>query len=174
MAKVSRPFATSNCPNLRWLVRGVYRVGRDPAAQTGDEDPWMTTLPGRFGLVYPFGRDRLAVETSDPRIASRIAAALGGTEPYQRGWWHWCYTFPVSRLGAVATIIQPKKVRRMSVAAQKRLAAVGADTRFGSSDTALNPASERQEASEGAETTPRAVCRRRGRCGARLTPKRKV
>ncbi|HEY7311879.1 MAG TPA: hypothetical protein VH643_21120 [Gemmataceae bacterium] len=142
-----------NCPDLRWLVRGIYRTGRDPAAEAGVNDPWMTTLPGRFGLIYPFGRGRLAVETSDPRIASRVAAALGGSSPYQRGWWHWCYIFPVSRLGAVAAIIQPAKVRRMSTAAKKRLAAIGASTRFEVPNAALDSASERQDASEEVETT---------------------
>jgi hypothetical protein len=140
-------------PDLRWLVRGIYRIGRDPAAEAGVNDPWMVTLPGRFGLIYLFGRDRLAVEISDPRIAARIATALDKAQPYQRGWWHWCYTFPVSRLGAIAAIIQPAKVRRMSNAAKKRLAAIGGSTRFGVPNTALDPSSERQDATSAAETT---------------------
>jgi hypothetical protein len=144
---------TSNCPDLKWLVRGIYRVGRDPAAAAGVEDPWLTTLPGRHGEIFPFGRDRLAVEVSDPRIAQRIAAALDGTEPYQRGWWHWCYVFPVSRLGAIADIIQPRKNRRLSPAAKKRLAAVRAGTLFGAPDTVLRGSCERQDASAGVETT---------------------
>jgi hypothetical protein len=150
---VSHSLAPINCPDLRWLVRGIYRVGRDPAAEAGVNDPWMVTLPGRYGLIYPFGRDRLAVEISDQRIASRVAAALDGAKPYQRGWWHWCYTFPVSHLGVVAAIIQPAKVRRMSAAAKKRLAAIGGSTRFGGENTALDPASVAQDASEPVETT---------------------
>jgi hypothetical protein len=132
---------------LAWLVRGIYRTGHDPAAEAGIQDPWMATLPGRFGLIYPFGRDRLAVEVSDPRIASRVAAALDGAEPHQRGWWFWAFTFPVARLGAVVAVIQPKKVRRLSAAAKKRLVAINAGTRFGVSGTVLNPSSERQDTS---------------------------
>jgi hypothetical protein len=46
-------------------------------------------------------------------------------------------------------------VRRMSPAAQKRLAAIGGSTRFRTPNTALDPLAEHQEASEGAETTAR-------------------
>jgi hypothetical protein len=115
----------------------------------------MATLPGRFGLSFPFGTDTLAVEVTDPRIASRVAAALDGAAPYQRGHWFWAFTFHVSRLGAIATIIQPARVRRMSAAAKKRLAAIGGSTRFGASDTALDSVSERQDAPGRPEPTVR-------------------
>jgi hypothetical protein len=133
-------------------VRGIYRTDRDPAAEPGTDDPWLTLLSGRFGVIFPFGRDRLGVETRDPRIAARIAA-IRGAIPYQRGEWHWSYTFHVSYLGAVADIIQPAKVRRMSPSAKKRLAAIGGSTRFRAPNTALDSARERQESSESAEAT---------------------
>jgi hypothetical protein len=133
-------------------VRGIYRTARDPAAEPGDKDPWRAVLPGRYGEVFPFGEDRLAVEVSDPRIAARVAA-IRGAIPYQRGEWHWSYTFHVSYLGAVAAIILPAKVRRMSAAAKKRLAAIGGSTGFRALDTALGPASERQDASGQPEAT---------------------
>jgi hypothetical protein len=149
---VSHSLAVNNCPDLRKLVGGIYRTGRDPAFVAGDRDPWMVTLPGRYGEIYPFGKDRLAVEVYDPRIADRVAA-IKGAIPYQRGWRHWSFTFHDSYWGAVAAIIQPAKVRRMSAAARKRLASIGGSTRFVAQNTALDPLRERQDASKGVETT---------------------
>jgi hypothetical protein len=87
------------CPNLRWWFRGVYRLGHDPAAETGDHDPWMATLPGRHGVVFPFAEGRLCVEVFDPRVANRIAAALDSARPYQRGERFWSFVFDVAPLG---------------------------------------------------------------------------
>jgi hypothetical protein len=140
--------AQNNPPNLEWLCKDVYRTSLDPAAERGDKNPWLVTLVGRFGTIYVHGRDVFGVEVVDARIASRIAAALGGATPFQRGHSFWCYLFPVARLGAVAAIVQPPKVRRMSTAARKRLAAIGQGTRFGPAGTALSPLSEDQDASE--------------------------
>jgi hypothetical protein len=152
MCKVSHSVGLINCPDLRGLVRGVYRTGRDPAAEAGVDDLWMTTLPGRFGLIYPFGHDRLAVEVSDPRIASRIAAVKGAI-PYQRGEWYWSFTFDVYYLDTIAAIICPRKFRRLSAGAKKRLAAIGRSTRFGAPNTAPVSASGCQDASSGAKTS---------------------
>jgi hypothetical protein len=150
--KVPQSPIAGNCPDLRKLVGGVYRTGRDPAFVAGDRDPWMVTLPGRYGEIYPFGKDRLAVEVFDSRIASRVGAVAGAI-PYQRGEWHWTFTFHYAYLDAVAAIIQPAKVRRMSAAAKKRLAAIGGSTRFGAPNTALDSARERQDAFEPTSAT---------------------
>jgi len=124
---------------LHSLVRGVYRVGHDPS-EAGDKDPWMVTLPGRYGEIYPFGKDRLAVEVEDPRIAARVAA-IRGAIPYQRGEWHWSFTFHVSYLGAVAAVIHPRKIRPLSASAQKRLEALGGKAVTSKNPSVLNPVS---------------------------------
>jgi hypothetical protein len=150
--KASHP-VRSNPPDLRWLTRGIYRVALDPAAESNSTDPWMFVLPARYGEVYPFGAGRLAVEVSDARIAARVAAALGNPPPYTRGWYHWCFLLTVSQLGAVAEIICPPRVRRMSAAAKRRLAGIGKATQFGALDTALNRSSEDQDTRERPEAT---------------------
>jgi hypothetical protein len=142
--KASQPVRINCPPDLAWLCEGVYRTSLDPAAEPGSRDVWMTALVGRFGTVFPFGAGRLAVEVSDARIATRIAAALGNPAPYTRGWRFWCFTFATSQLGAVTQIICPPRVRRVTAVARKRLAAIGASTRFRAADTALNPSSEDQ------------------------------
>jgi hypothetical protein len=113
------------------LCVGKYRLDHDPAADPGDPDPWSLVLPGRYGEVYPFGRDRLAVEVYDGRVALAVAAVLGGVLPYQRGHQFFAYLFHPDRLEAVASIIQPPKVRRLSPAARDRLALVRGGTQFG-------------------------------------------
>jgi hypothetical protein len=119
------------CPDLRQLCRGTYRLDHDPAADAGDTNPWMATLAGRYGVVYPHGRDTLAVETDDGRVAARLAEVLGDAPPYQHGENFWCYLFPAALLVGVAAVIKPPKERRLSARARQRLAAAGGGTQFG-------------------------------------------
>jgi hypothetical protein len=106
-------------------------VRRDPVARPDDTDPWVQVLVGRHGEIYPHGRDLLAVEVYDGRIALRVAEVLNGSLPWQRGEAFFCYVFPVNQLVTVADIIQPPKVRHLSPAARDRLAQVGQETQFG-------------------------------------------
>jgi hypothetical protein len=106
-------------------------LDHDPAADPGDDDPWMATLVGRHGVVYPFGPNRLAVETDDGRVAARLSEVLGDAPPYQHGERFWCYQFPAGLLTGVAAVIRPPRVRRLSARARRRLQAAGEGTQFG-------------------------------------------
>jgi hypothetical protein len=120
------------CPDLAALCAGRWRTSADPAHQSGDApDPFLVTLEGRRGTVYPFGPGRLAVEVHDGRIALALAAFLGGALPYQRGHRFFCYLSRPDQLGVVAAVIQPPKVRHLSARARERLAAAGEGTQFG-------------------------------------------
>jgi hypothetical protein len=69
-------------------------------------------LVGRFGEVYPFARDRLAVEVYDGGVALRVAEALNGKPPWQRGEAFFCYVFSAAELATIAEVIQARKARR--------------------------------------------------------------
>jgi hypothetical protein len=103
----------SNCPDLRALCAGRWRVSRDPVAAPGDLSPHAQILVGRFGEVYPHDRGRLIVEVYDGAIALLIAGALGGRLPWQRGAGAFAYIFPADDLEAVARVIQPRRVRHL-------------------------------------------------------------
>ncbi len=140
MSNVSSPRRRRNvlradppCPDLRQLCRGTYHLDHDPAADPGDDDPWMQTLVGKFGVVYPFGPDRLAVEVIDGRVARRLAEVLGDAPPYTSGGDCTTYLFHFGLLAAVAAVIRPPRVRRrrsLSEEARERLAANREGTRF--------------------------------------------
>jgi hypothetical protein len=115
---------------LRALCAGRFRLDRDPAADPDDSDPWMATLVGRVGVIYPHGATTLAVETDDGRIARRLAEALGEPPPYLCGERFWTFLFCADRLEQIAPIIQPPRVRSLSPVARERLARAGEGTRF--------------------------------------------
>ena len=68
---------TPTCINLRERFGQRYRIGFDEAAGNRD-DSWMMIIPGRFGTIYPYGRESLAVEVDGhPRIAKQVGAIPG-------------------------------------------------------------------------------------------------
>jgi hypothetical protein len=75
-------------------------------------------LCGRHGQVFPQGRNQLAVEAFDGRVARRLRQALGWRALYVRGESYWCYVFHPDWLRTVAAIVRPRRLRRVSAAAK--------------------------------------------------------
>jgi hypothetical protein len=79
----------ATCINLRDLAGRRFRIGWDPAYDPKGihmKDPWMMTVPGHRGTVYPLGGNLLAVEVDyRPKTASKIAALPGGEAGPGRG-----------------------------------------------------------------------------------------
>jgi hypothetical protein len=75
---------TPECPNLRKLYGDVYRITRDPCAESL-ADPWLHQIPGKLGAVYPFGHDQLAVDIDHRPAAARKVAAIPGVRVHQDG-----------------------------------------------------------------------------------------
>jgi hypothetical protein len=108
-----------DCINLMDRFGSEYRIEFDPAfdpkhKQRENLDAWMMTLPCRFGVIYPWGGDRLSVEVDyHLRIAKRLAA-LPGVTLTQDGDEEKTFTFPVSIFDEVAKIVQPRRRRHLS------------------------------------------------------------
>jgi hypothetical protein len=131
------------CPNLLQLAGGRYKVTFDPAYDSFNVpraklDPWMMTLRGRHGEIYPWGDGKLAVFAT-PALAVHLQA-IPGLTLWTDGSDGKTFTFPVSALDAVALVIRPRKRRRLSEEARRqateRLAALRGGT------TALEDARE--------------------------------
>lgn len=115
------------CVNMRTLFGARFRVGRDPAASARDTDPWLLTLPCRYGTIYPHGGDVLAVEVDGhSKLAARVAA-LPGVRAHQWGDQERTLLFPVALFDQVAAIVRPRRRRVLTEeqrqAARERLAA---------------------------------------------------
>ena len=68
---------TPTCINLRERFGQQYRIGFDEAAE-GKNDPWMMTIPCRWGIIYRHGAEMLALEMDGhPKVAKQVATIPG-------------------------------------------------------------------------------------------------
>jgi hypothetical protein len=107
----------SLCINLAERFGWQYRIGYDPAslARAEKADPWMMTIPCRFGVIYPRGGNLLAAEMDyHPSIARRLAS-LPGVVLTQDGDGEKTFTFQVELFDRVAEILRPRKRRQVPV-----------------------------------------------------------
>ncbi len=118
---------TPICINLRERFGKQYRISHDEAASAGGEraDPWMMTIPGRFGTIYPHGGENLAVEVDGhPRIAKQLGA-IPGIVLRQDGHDEKTFVLPVDLFDQVAAIVEPKQVKRLTEEQRARLVEAG-------------------------------------------------
>lgn len=94
-----------SCPNVRELFPKC-RTAYDPACEH-KSDAWCFVIPCRYGCIYPFGRDLLAVDCDGhPQYANRLAAL--GLRLHQDGDDEKTFVFAPSRFPEVAAIVRPK------------------------------------------------------------------
>jgi hypothetical protein len=111
------------CPDLRALYGDRYKVGHDSVARSRSEkaDPWLLTLPCRFGTVYPYGRDRLAVEIDRHPAKARQVAQIPGVQLTQDGDREKTFVFPVELFDQVARVVRPYRRHRVSPVSRANL-----------------------------------------------------
>src|SRR5438132_10059903 len=115
---------TPTCIDLRDRFGQQYRIGFDDAAKNRN-DPWTMTIPGRFGTIYPHGRESLAVEVDGhPRIAKQVGA-IPGIVLHQDGDDEKTFVFPVDLFDQVAPIVELKRVKRLTDEQKARLVEAG-------------------------------------------------
>jgi hypothetical protein len=91
----------------------------------------MLTLLCRFGTVYPVGGPLLAAEVDNYPLAAKRLAAIPGLNLIQDGDSGKPFTFPVELFDQVATLLWPRKRRRLSEVGRQSLVAAGRRYRFG-------------------------------------------
>jgi len=101
-----------------------YRADRGDGARL--PDPGLLTIPCRFGHLYPWDDERLAVSVDGhPGIARRIRQ-LPGCQVWQDGdRGELTALLPVTSFSQIAQIMHPKRRRQVSDAERARLRAVG-------------------------------------------------
>jgi hypothetical protein len=115
---------TPTCINLRERFRQQYRTGFDQAAENRN-DPWMMTIPCRWGTIYPHGAEMLALELDcHPKVAKQVAAILG-IVLHQDGNEEKTFLFPVGLFDQVVALVEPKRVRRLSEEHKAKLLEAG-------------------------------------------------
>ena len=117
------------CIDLRERFGEQYRIGFAEAAE-GRNDPWMMTIPCRWGTIYPHGGEMLALDLDGhPRVAKQVAA-ITGIVLHQDGDEEKTFLFPVSLFDQVAALVEPKKVRRLTEEHKAKLLKAGQRFRF--------------------------------------------
>jgi hypothetical protein len=111
------------CPNLKQLYGDKYRLAHDPVVRSRKEktDPWLMTLPCKFGTIYPHGAGRLAVEIDYHLGKARQIAQIEGVQLAQDGDNERTYVFPVEVFEQVAQVVRPYRRRRVSPVSQANL-----------------------------------------------------
>jgi hypothetical protein len=95
------------------------------------EDPWLMIIPAQHGHFYPHGGDTLGFATDRNGAVARRLRKLDFTEVLQDGDDGINIAFPVECFEEVASIVKPKRRRRLSEQHKCRLLEAGRSHRFG-------------------------------------------
>jgi hypothetical protein len=117
---------TPTCIDLRERFSHKYRIG----FAEGRNDPWMFTIPCRFGAIYPHGGEMLALELDGHSRIARKVASIPGFTLHQDGDDEKTFLFPVSLFEQVAAVVEPKRVRRLTEEQRTQLVEAGRRFRF--------------------------------------------
>lgn len=117
------------CINLKGRFGGKYRIGHDESAEHergGFNDPWLLTIPARFGDFFPWGGDRIGLATSNRGPTARAISRLPFVRIEQDAEDGITVSFPVEHFSEVAQLAKPRRKRVLSpeqkAAAVERLA----------------------------------------------------
>jgi hypothetical protein len=119
----------SKCINLQEQFGGQYRLGLDEAAKD-KTDPSMMTIPGRWGIIYPYGGEMLAVEIDCHSKKANQVAAIPGVLVHQDGDDEKTFVFPVTIFAEVAAIVEPKRSKRLTDEQKAKLIDAGKPHQF--------------------------------------------
>lgn len=119
--------AIPTCIDLKATFGSRYRITADESATPRNSDPWLWRIPCRYGVVWPWGGDRLAVSVDFHRAIARQVRALPGVVMEQGGDDEFTFSFPMELFDAVAALVRPHRrpqyTEEQLEAARQRLAA---------------------------------------------------
>lgn len=126
-----------NCINLQERFGQRYRVAFDPAYDPAHRpkdklDPWYMVILCERGVIYPYGRSRLAAEVAGRPVTANRLRRLACTTTIQEGDHFLAVTFDVSDFGTVAAFLKPRRRCQVSQAERERLKGLSAEHGFGS------------------------------------------
>jgi hypothetical protein len=119
---------SAGCPDLKALAAGKYRVKPEESyggKRSRSADPWLLTVPCRYGHVFAFGAGLLGASTDRRARIARRLTALPGCRVHQDGDDGLTVVFPEAMFEAVALLLQARRRRRWSEAQRARAMADG-------------------------------------------------
>jgi len=129
-----------NVVNLKRRFGHRYRMESEESynSEHGEhgraEDPWLMIIPAQHRHFYPQGEDTLAFATDKSGSIAESLRKLDFAEILQDGDDGVNIAFPVERFEEVASIVKPKRRRRLSEQHKCRLLEAGRSHRFGGGD----------------------------------------
>jgi len=122
-----------SCINLLETFGSEYKISFDEAydpRRRQNLDPWMMTIPCRYGCIYPDGGQYLRVDIDyHNKIAARVAA-LPGCTLVQDGDDEKTVRFHVDQFEAVTKLVKPYRKVKVSQKSVATLLRVNQATRF--------------------------------------------
>jgi hypothetical protein len=121
----------TTCINLKerfgQRCRVLYEESRtaEHGSRSHVADPWLLVIPCRHGHIYPHGGDQLAASTNNRGAIAKRLAALPCVRVVQDGDDGINVVFHVDDFPAVAAIMKPKRLRRLSAEHRAKLAEAG-------------------------------------------------
>ena len=112
----------------RWRLEESYTAEKAPEVR--GEVGWYVEVPCRRGLIYLAGTDEMLAFTDKPGALRELVTLSPEVRVHQRGDREAVVRFPVTLLEAVASVLRPRRRRRLSPEARDRLVRAGAQTRF--------------------------------------------
>ena len=107
------------CVDLWRMFGDDYKITTDPAYEptginTSKLDPWYFTIPCKYGVIWPYGRQQLAICIDyHDQIANRVRA-LPGVWVLLDGDREKTFVFDVQMFKQVAAIVKPRKRKKLS------------------------------------------------------------
>jgi hypothetical protein len=105
------------CVDLLETFGADYQITYDPAYDSykihrHTLDRWMMQLPCKYGVIYPYGDDLLAIELTGIQRSLWTRLEDLGCRLYQQGDRERTYLFPVALWQEVFTVVRPKRRRK--------------------------------------------------------------
>ena len=110
------------CINLRQCFGAKYRItpARDIDGKPLDANDTCTfQIPCRYGTIYPWGGDKLAVEVDYYPKRAAALTKMPGVECIQDGDQEKTFRFPIELFKAVAKIVRPHRLKKSSTQGPK-------------------------------------------------------
>jgi len=116
--------------NVKELFGNRYRIECDPAAKSepyGRRNPWNFIIQCKYGEIYPFSDQLLAVLVVGPKKVAQLRRV--GYTLHQDADGEAVYLFPADRFDDVARLVHPRKRKRISTEHLRKLQQGGSDYR---------------------------------------------
>lgn len=103
--------------DLKTIAAGRYKIALDEAASIepgGKKDSWYQVIPCRYGQIYPYSDNLLAVYVQGLAARNRLSGLAELTLCNWSDDGEAVFLFPLILLDLVAEVVKPRRKRRLS------------------------------------------------------------